>query len=71
MSNGKRCHPLTVLDDHSRFSIALRALDNEQGNSVKQVLTDVFRQFGLPKAMLMDNGFAMGIVVEGPTVDEV
>ena len=60
MSNGKRCHPLTVLDDHSRFSIALRALDNEQGNSVKQVLTDVFRQFGLPKAMLMDNGSPWG-----------
>ena len=26
MANGRRCHPLTILDDHSRYSLAVRAL---------------------------------------------
>ena len=56
MSLGGRCHPLTVLDDHSRFSLGLRALGNEQGNAVQRELTAIFRRFGLPEAMLMDNG---------------
>jgi transposase InsO family protein len=56
MSLGGRCHPLTILDDHSRFSLGLRALDNEQGDGVQRELTTIFRRFGLPEAMLMDNG---------------
>jgi transposase InsO family protein len=56
MSLGGRCHPLTILDDHSRFSLGLRALDNEQGLGVQRELTAIFRRFGLPEAMLMDNG---------------
>ena len=28
-----RCHPLTVLDDHSRFSLGIEACANEQGQS--------------------------------------
>ena len=30
-----RCHPLTVLDDHSRFGIGLQACPNEGGTTVK------------------------------------
>jgi transposase InsO family protein len=56
LSSGGRCHPLTILDDHSRYSIGLRALDNERGESVQTELTGVFRRYGLPAAMLMDNG---------------
>lgn len=55
-----RCHPLTVLDDHSRFSVALRACVNEQGATVQAELTRVFRCYGLPLAMLMDNGSPWG-----------
>jgi len=55
-----RCHPLTVLDDHSRFSVALRACGNEQGVTVQAELTCVFRCYGLPLAMLMDNGSPWG-----------
>ena len=25
-----RCHPLTILDDHSRFNLLLRACDNQR-----------------------------------------
>jgi transposase InsO family protein len=60
MSGGGRCHPLTILDDHSRFSIGLRALENEQGTAVQAELTAVFRRYGLPEAMLTDNGSPWG-----------
>ena len=55
-----RCHPLTVLDDHSRYSMALRACGNERGTTVQQVLTATFRRYGLPEQILMDNGSPWG-----------
>lgn len=50
------CHPLTVLDDHSRFNLLLRACATQQGRTVQAALTDVFRRYGLPVRMTMDNG---------------
>ena len=47
---------LTVLDDHSRFNLCLKALPNQRGESVKHALTETFRLYGLPNSMLMDNG---------------
>lgn len=35
LSLGGRCHPLTVLDDHSRFALGLRSCGDERGNTVK------------------------------------
>jgi len=58
--DGGRCHPLTVLDDHSRYSLVLKACDNEQGKTVQKALTQAFRQYGLPYEMLMDNGGPWG-----------
>ncbi len=55
-----RCHPLTVLDDHSRFSVGLFACPNERGLSVQARLTDLFRRYGLPKRILADNGSPWG-----------
>lgn len=54
MGNGKRCHPLTVLDDHSRYSMVLQACGNEQGETVQSALIATFRKYGLPKRMLAD-----------------
>jgi len=55
-----RCHPLTVLDDHSRFSVCLAACDNERSETVKVQLIQVFEHYGLPKRMTMDNGSPWG-----------
>src|SRR5437868_14446794 len=55
-----RCHPLTLLDDHSRFSLLIRACSNEQKDTVKPALIDVFREYGLPLKMTMDNGTPWG-----------
>lgn len=53
---GGRCHPLTVLDDHSRFALTLTACGNEQGGTVQAALTRCFERYGLPERLLMDNG---------------
>lgn len=55
-----RCHPLTLLDDHSRYSLLLKACKNERGDTVKQALTEVFSEYGLPLRMTMDNGSSWG-----------
>lgn len=56
MATGERCHPLTVLDDHSRFCLELRACADEQGATVQGHLTSLFRRYGLPQRLLVDNG---------------
>lgn len=56
LSGGGRCHPLTLLDDHSRFNLCLQALGNEQGVGVQQALTSTFRRYGLPQWIITDNG---------------
>jgi transposase InsO family protein len=52
----ERCHPFTILDDHSRYAVGLFACDNERTETVKEHLTQVFRRYGLPQAILCDNG---------------
>jgi len=61
-----RCHPLTVLDDHSRYALALAACANERGATVQAQLTARFRRYGLPRRMLMDNGGPWGHDPEHP-----
>jgi len=51
-----RCHPLTVLDDHARYSLGLQACGNQQDQTVRERLTAIFECYGLPLRMLMDNG---------------
>ena len=60
LGNQERCHPLTVLDDHSRYSLCLQACRNEQTGTVQQQLIIAFRRYGLPERMLMDNGAPWG-----------
>ncbi len=59
-------HPLTVLDDHSRFNLCLHALPDQGGSGVKHRLTKTFIQYGLPDAMVMDNGSPWGHCTEHP-----
>ena len=60
LSDGTRCHPLTMLDDHSRYLLCLAACADEQANSVQRHLTATFRRYGLPNAMFVDNGSPWG-----------
>lgn len=59
-AGSQRCYPLTLLDDHSRFSLAIVSCENQQRGTVIAALTNIFRKFGLPKRMTMDNGAPWG-----------
>jgi transposase InsO family protein len=56
LQRGARCHPLTVLDDCSRYLLSLDACANEQSSTVQHCLTLAFERHGLPEAILCDNG---------------
>jgi transposase InsO family protein len=57
---GGRCHPLTVLDDHSRYNLVLKACDNQRTETVQAALTDAMRLYGMPACLLSDNGPPFG-----------
>lgn len=65
MRTGSWCHPLTVLDDHSRYALCLQACENERGRTVKPLLEMTFRRYGLPEAFYLDNGSPWGGGVPG------
>ena len=55
-----RCHPLTVLDDHSRYNVVLQACPDERTETVQAALTLAFREYGLPQRIATDNGAPWG-----------
>ena len=63
MADGGRLHPLTVLDDHSRFAVVLKASPDQRTASVREALVEAFRRYGLPRAIITDNGSPWG---DGP-----
>lgn len=67
LGDGAECHPLTILDDHSRYLLGLFACANEQRETVQTHLMTVFRTYGLPERILADNGAPWGYDTEyGP-----
>ncbi len=42
LGEGGLCHPLTVLDDHPRFLLRLKACPNQTGETVQAHLTTFF-----------------------------
>lgn len=55
-----RCSPLTMLDDHSRFNLALQACGKTATQVVQSHMTQVFRRYGLPAQINFDNGAPWG-----------
>ncbi len=51
-----RVHPLCLLDDHSRFALAVDACADQRKATVQGALEAAFRRHGLPAAILADNG---------------
>lgn len=60
LTAGGRLHALTVLDDHSRFSLTITACANQQGTTVKAALIPVFERYGMPDWIMVDNGSPWG-----------
>ncbi len=63
LGDGQRCHPLTAVDDHSRYLLCLSACADQRRESVQPRLEAMFRRYGLPGALLVDNGTPWG---DGP-----
>jgi transposase InsO family protein len=55
-----RCSPLTMLDDHSRFNVALHACGDTTTGVVQTQMERVFRLYGLPVQINFDNGAPWG-----------
>jgi transposase InsO family protein len=53
----KKVYPLTVLDDHSRFLLALGCGEDVTMARAWNVLWNVFAEYGLPEQILCDNAF--------------
>jgi transposase InsO family protein len=60
LTGGAWLHPLTVIDDHSRFAVGLAACADQQTRTVQGQLTATFRHHGLPAAIYVDNGSPWG-----------
>ena len=55
MEDNNYCYPLTILDDHSRYSLKI-APRLSTANVVIPVFLEVFREYGMPDSILSDNG---------------
>ena len=60
LGNDAPCHPLTVVDDHSRYDLCLQACANQRSVTVRDRLELTFRRYGLPEAFFVDNGSPWG-----------
>jgi transposase InsO family protein len=60
LGNDAQCHPLTVVDDHSRYDLCLQACADQRGDTVRDRLQGTFRHYGLPDAFFVDNGTPWG-----------
>lgn len=50
------CYPLNVLDDNSRYNLALDAHSHLKEELTQTSLIRIFERYGLPQRMLMDQG---------------
>ena len=55
-SQGKRCEPLTVRDEHSRYLLELRRMPDARTATVQACFERLFQRHGLPAAIRSDNG---------------
>jgi putative transposase len=56
LATGRKLRVLTIVDTFSRFSPAIEPRFNFRGSDVVEVLERIGRQYGLPKAIRVDQG---------------
>lgn len=60
IKDGFRCHPLDIIDDHSRYNLCCSPLGSETFAEVRPYMESVFKEYGLPISFLCDNGNPWG-----------
>jgi transposase InsO family protein len=56
LGNGRRCYPLTLSDNFSRYLLLCRGLERPSYQAVRPWFEWAFREYGLPAAIRTDNG---------------
>lgn len=59
-ADGKRCLPLTVRDQFSRYLLTVEHVPEASDLAVRRVFIRCFRRYGLPKVIRVDNGTPFG-----------
>jgi transposase InsO family protein len=54
--DGQRCEPLTIRDAFSRFVLMVKVLKTPEMGPVREVFEGLFRRYGLPRFIQVDNG---------------
>ncbi len=65
MGNGKRCYPLTITDNYSRFLFTCQGQYGLKLKPVQVCYEQAFRRYGLPDAIRTDNGYPFAQVCLG------
>lgn len=65
MGNGRRCYPLTISDNFSRYLLLCRALERPNHEGVRPWFEWAFREYGLPEAIRTDNGVPFASLAVG------
>lgn len=58
--DGRRCEPLTILDGYSRFLLVCKIVGCRRFNLIRDIFSKSFKEYGLPDAILTDNGPPFG-----------
>jgi transposase InsO family protein len=56
LGNSRLCYPLTLSDGFSRYLLGCQSLESPSGEACRRVFESLFREYGLPRAILTDNG---------------
>lgn len=56
LGDGSYCYPLTITDQFSRYLLGVEAMPAISDEAAREVCQDLFRRFGLPRAIRSDNG---------------
>lgn len=54
--DGKKCYPLTIREERSKFILDIAALSEVTTEAVKRRLESCFKRYGMPKYIRSDNG---------------
>lgn len=55
-SDSEICEPFTVRDKYSRKVLCVKLMSSKKAEDVRSIMADLFRKYGLPKAIHSDNG---------------
>ena len=61
MQNGQSCHPLNIIDDCTRYNICSAPKPDETLLSVMPSVKQAFKEYGMPRIFLCDNGNPWGV----------